>query len=492
MHKSLIFILLVPITFYTRFLNLNWDQDYGFHPDENNLWGASQRVKLFSQLDPDFYAYGGVPIYLYSFTHDKLVARGMSAALQVGIVFLLFVVGQEIGGPAVGIFSALIGVVSAGLIQAAHYLTVESLLGFFGLTILWGLLRFKKSGNYHWFILALLGLGLGIGTKVSFAVFALPFIVVLTPVFKKGGILLKRIIALWSGVILVGGVFFLTNPYIVSRWQQVRGTLRYESDVAMGKSRVFYTRQFEGTTPGVYQAIHVFPYITSWLFLPLACIGLVRARKHPLVLLLLVAAILSFVPMWVKWTRYVVQVLPVFVLLAGDGLAWVWKQKKWGKLLSLSVAFSFLPQFAGMVRVYSSIDTRIQAAQWAQTQIPAGAPIFTEGMEIGIVPFNPAHGTSITLFNFYELDEDLTGAKQRELQQLIGKSTYFISPSMRVSRHVLSRPDRFPLAAAFYRTLIDRPGPFALIKSFSTMHQPETEETFEVFDHPEVNIYKRI
>ena len=144
MAKKYIFIiLLLAITVYTRFLNLNWDRGWGFHPDENNLWGASGNVKLFSSFDPKFYAYGGFPIYLYSFLDSKVQARAVSAFLQTLIIGLLFLIGRKLMSRRVGFLAALMGIFSAGLVQAAHFLTVESLLGFFGLTILFCLLNYK-------------------------------------------------------------------------------------------------------------------------------------------------------------------------------------------------------------------------------------------------------------------------------------------------------------------------------------------------------------
>jgi len=148
MAKKYIFIiLLLAITVYTRFLNLNWDRGWGFHPDENNLWGASRSVKWFSNIDPKFYAYGGFPVYLYSFFDSKIQVRAVSAILQTGIIGLLFLIGKKLRGPRTGFLAALMGIFSAGLIQAAHFLTVESLIGFFGLAILFCLLNYENGGG---------------------------------------------------------------------------------------------------------------------------------------------------------------------------------------------------------------------------------------------------------------------------------------------------------------------------------------------------------
>src|SRR3989338_8413852 len=174
--KFVLLGLLGLLVLYSRFINLNWDSGWGFHPDENNLWGASRRVELFTKLDPEFYAYGGFPIYLYSLLVSKVEARAVSAVAQVLIVILLFITGRRIAGFKGGFFAAVLGSFSAGLTQAGHFLTAESLLGLFGLVILFCLLKYfagDKEKNI-WLALAAIVLGLGVGTKVSFAVFALP------------------------------------------------------------------------------------------------------------------------------------------------------------------------------------------------------------------------------------------------------------------------------------------------------------------------------
>ena len=496
MAKKYIFIiLLLAITVYTRFLNLNWDRGWGFHPDENNLWGASRSVKWFSNIDPKFYAYGGFPVYLYSFFDSKIQVRAVSAILQTGIIGLLFLIGKKLRGPRTGFLAALMGIFSAGLIQAAHFLTVESLIGFFGLAILFCLLNYENGGGRKniRLLMAAVALGLGIGTKISFIVFLLPFII-RPGLFKKAGPLLMSIV-----VVLI---FILTNPFILSKFQDVKSTLKYETNVAMGNLSVFYTRQFIETIPGWFQTVHVFPFITGWLFVPMFFVGIfvvsvkVRPWKIPrsdlLMLLIAISALLSFVPMWAKWIRYVVQVLPILILIAAVGADWIWEKGKIGKTIVILAIISFLPQFFSIVKVYGSADNRLAAADWAAVNIPKNAKIFTEAMDLGIIPFNPIHGENTTLFNFYELDEDKTGQRQILLNTLINENEYFISVSNRVYGNSLKSPDKFPASAEFYRRLFDGSlGYKKIYESIAPFSLYSPEETFQVFDHPTVMIFKR-
>src|SRR5437868_5301935 len=93
-----------------RFWNLNWDRGaYTFHPDE---WALNEVVHhLGPDLNPHFFFYGTLPIYLYRFTANALsaltgtdwlaterlalVGRTYSAIFEVLLLPLLFVVGRR-------------------------------------------------------------------------------------------------------------------------------------------------------------------------------------------------------------------------------------------------------------------------------------------------------------------------------------------------------------------------------------------------------------
>lgn len=510
-NKRVALVLLITaiaIAAYSRFLNLNWDQGWGLHPDENNLWGASRRVRANTLNDPEFYAYGGFPIYLYSLLSNKVEARAVSAGAQILIVILLFVIGKRLAGLSGGFFSAAMGVFSAGLMQAGYFLTVESLLGFFGLAILFCLLKYFGSdkGKNIWLALAAIVLGLGVGTKASFAVFILPFFSLLRPglaVDKAGPLKISKVfLRLVSSLFVAVLIFLLTNPFILTKWNDVKATFEYETKVATGNLSVFYTRQFLGTIPGWFQAVHVFPYVTGWLFLPMLLIGMFViyfkdffcGTAKNIFLATCISALLSFLPFWAKWTRYVVQVLPILILTAGVGASWIWEKGKFGKALAIVTVLSFLPQFFSAMNVYSNEDTRIKAAKWAEVNIPKDAKIFTEAMDLGILPFNPAHGQNIKLFNFYELDEVQVEEKQVRLDSLLEESDYFILLSRRVYKNSLDHPDKFPRTAEFYRSLFDGSAGYQKIyvsfqsKRFTAF---TPEETFKVFDNPDVIIFQK-
>ena len=56
-----------------RFMHLEWDQNHFFHPDERAVAGAVMQLSFKPvQLNPHFFAYGSLPIYLTKITTSVL------------------------------------------------------------------------------------------------------------------------------------------------------------------------------------------------------------------------------------------------------------------------------------------------------------------------------------------------------------------------------------------------------------------------------------
>jgi len=64
MLSKILLLSFILLAIFLRFYDLNWDQNYSLHPDEENIANAARRIQFFSQLNPKFFAYGGIYIYL--------------------------------------------------------------------------------------------------------------------------------------------------------------------------------------------------------------------------------------------------------------------------------------------------------------------------------------------------------------------------------------------------------------------------------------------
>ena len=61
---------LLVFSLFTFGFGLNWGRLLPFHPDENNIVMAVNQIKWPNQLNPRFFAYGSLTIYLASFINQ--------------------------------------------------------------------------------------------------------------------------------------------------------------------------------------------------------------------------------------------------------------------------------------------------------------------------------------------------------------------------------------------------------------------------------------
>ena len=105
-------ILLILIGSLFHFYNLNWGAPFYFHPDERNIASSVSQLTFPTQMNPHFFAYGSLPIYLIyffgviknlvtqtspittvSFENAIIISRIFSALFATILIPLLFILG---------------------------------------------------------------------------------------------------------------------------------------------------------------------------------------------------------------------------------------------------------------------------------------------------------------------------------------------------------------------------------------------------------------
>ena len=77
----IILVLIVIIAYILRYVGHNWDSGFHFHPDERAIIMFADKIHFFDNLNPHFFSYGSLPIYLLkgftqfsdAFFHTNLV-----------------------------------------------------------------------------------------------------------------------------------------------------------------------------------------------------------------------------------------------------------------------------------------------------------------------------------------------------------------------------------------------------------------------------------
>lgn len=275
-------VLIVLLGAILRFTNLNWDSYLAFHPDERNIAWAVTRIHFFTQMNPKFFAYGGLPIYLYralgelvaTITHNPrwytdwgaiaVVGRYVSATLSTTSILLIYLVGRSYFTRAAGLASAVGLAFSPWAIREAHFATTETVLVFFLLLLLLLSRRLSAAGSPDLIrATSAAGLvwGLALAAKTTSLLFGLiPLTALWIPIFDKTLIdqqfvktVSRRL--LWTLLLLSVAtiIFFLFSPYTILDGKHFLESMTYESGVAMGRFTVPYTLQFLHTVPYLYQ-----------------------------------------------------------------------------------------------------------------------------------------------------------------------------------------------------------------------------------------------
>ena len=102
--KKLLLTIIILLTVILRFYNLSWGAPYYFHPDERNIAASISQLKI-NDLNPRFFAYGSLPIYLVyaigviwnvGFEQAIIILRFLSAIAGVGTVLFIYLIAKKL------------------------------------------------------------------------------------------------------------------------------------------------------------------------------------------------------------------------------------------------------------------------------------------------------------------------------------------------------------------------------------------------------------
>lgn len=576
--RTVLLSIILIIGTFLRYYNINWGAPYFFHPDEKNMGVAvsqfylpkdirkmvlclKQKMKKTAlleakicNLNPYFFAYGQFPLYLAYFSgylrnavfktptisldlpQSIFWLRFWSATASILTIFLVFLIAGSFLKFRGAILAALFCAFTAGLIQSAHFGTTESLLTLFFLTIIYFSLVWvaKKISVSSFIFLTSFFLGLAAATKISAWIYF--FIPIMALFLRYRPQFLKTVFASLIIGFFSWAIFLAASPYNFLDFQAFKNSMNYEGGVALGKVKVFYTRQFENTKPIIFQFTKIFPYVLGYPLFILGFLGfllanfeligtifkkrkLAMSKREELFFLLNFAFLIYFLPnafLFTKWTRFMTPLFPLFSIYTGYFLFCFYgffkmayyrfkdenkslKNNKILKFLELFLAFSllFLVLLPGIVffTVYLRTDTRIQASEWIYQNIPSGSYILSETANVVDLPvvieknYWKAKNYRIVSFNFYELDESYF--LQEELVKHLEKADYILVPSRRVFANNMRLPNKYPISTRYYELFFSGELGFEKVAEFSVLSDEASEETFTVFDHPVVRVYKK-
>ncbi len=492
-----IFMLLLA----TRFVGLTWGIPFLMHPDERNMADAITHLHWYSGMNPQFYAYGQLPLYLVWLQHALLqrsfdpvissaeAALGLRllsalASLVAGVVLYRLLI-KESGSTRTAQFGLLLWTFTPAMLQFAHFGTTESLLSLFFLC----LLLVRKNPLYSG-----LFLGLSIGTKVSAAVLCI------IPLYAIGIRSIKKNMV----VLLIASLAAVAaSPHSLLSYEATRGSLSYEAAIATGGIKVFYTYQFEHINRLLFPFVAIFPYALGLPLLVMGALGLVYTIKHrPLYPLLAALLFCSLLPLYTQWTRFYLYLFVLIIIIASYASLY---RRVFFTLLLLHVLFGL-----SYLSIYLTPDTRIAASEWMAEHLQPRSSILTESANVIMIPSRLPAAASITEVYVYNSENDQQ--RMRGLTKSLDQADYVVIPSRRVFANYscifgagvhskaacLRLAQLHPTLNRYYDDIAQgrKWKQIAIFSSYPRLGLfsfPDefAEETWSVFDHPVVRVYER-
>jgi 4-amino-4-deoxy-L-arabinose transferase-like glycosyltransferase len=536
-----------------RLFGLNWDDGQWLHPDERQIYfvvgsldwphSLTEALSPDSPLNPKFFAYGSLPIYLLklvtallarlwptlgSESNLHLVGRPLAVLFDLGTVYLTYRLARVLfPSPSSqrGLRrDALVAAALVGLavlhVQLARFYTADPLLTFFVmLTLNMGADVAQGKG---WRRHAALGtaLGLTLATKVSAAPLILVVLVALDVrrrTYKTGwpAVILGAI-----GVLAVATVvFLLAQPYALIDWRTFVDQTAREAQIARGTLATPYTLQYAGTIPFLYSMWQT----ALWgLGLPLGLVawaGLVMVlirwlRRAPRAESLLLAWVGPyFVVNGLLYTRYLRYMLPLTPILCILGVRLLVSLKRrplriaatWG-VMGMTLIYSL-----AFVSIYATPHSWVTASEWIYREVTVGSTLAVEHWDMALpLPLEVdgrsrrQSGYAMRFLALYDEPDD--AAKWQLLAADLASSDYLVIASRRLYGSIPRAPDRYPVATRYYELLLSGELGFELEHEFTRgpawlnprlppLPDPapallHPDESFVVYDHPRALVFR--
>jgi len=523
---------------YLRFYKLNWGEGYFFHPDEYHIVRAVNELSFPKAMDPHFFSYGSFTVYTIYFLrlfltsalntpltklNPFLVGRALSAFYSTVSIIVVFLLSKELfKKKAFPYLAAVLVALTPGLVQQAHFATPESNLTFWILLTIFLWISWMKTKSWRYLALSAVTFGLATGTKIiALMLFPLFLYAIFFDLFPLRAARIRTFFGKLFTLVLFLLSFLIVFPYSILDYKSFISSMNYEGSVASGKLAVFYTRMFFETKPVVFQIQKILPYAIGPVLLLLGFTGFGisiymvlkqllqrKVKSYPWIITTFSFVLLFFSNafLFAKWTRFIAPTFTFFSffsLLSIQKFVSLFKRKLRTRvfyLLSSFVLATTLISGLLVFSIYTHRDVRVAGNAWLNENIPPNSFVLTEAGNMLEIPLTG--NLKKVPFDFYNLDEN--PALPTQLTYHLSQADYFIIQSRRIYLNHQKFPKRFPKTARFYYLLFSGNLGFAEIKRFESypsltingkgiiLKDESAEETWSVFDHPVVRVYKKI
>ena len=327
-----------------RLHGLNWDDGYGFHPDERDIYmrsdcmyalltdaphaptcgylndqpdaqpGLSGLRYFFdserSPLNPHWFPLGSILIYALVFIRSvvelftdvggfdmRYAGRTLSALADVGSVLMVFVLGRRLYGRNFGLLAAGFTALAVIHVQHSHFYRPETFTVLLTLATIWATLRMVEKRRLRDSVLLGVILGLALAPKVNVLPLLAPLALgygyrVLDEAEGRWDEITPEMVARVVGHAILAGVvaltvFFVTTPYAFIDIGAFVGDVTLQTRMAREAGFFPFTVQYVDTPAFLYQIRQTTVWglgiplgIVAWLAIPFTVLLVLIDRRH--------------------------------------------------------------------------------------------------------------------------------------------------------------------------------------------------------------------
>lgn len=546
-----------------RLYGMDWDQRYHLHPDERAIiisatalrfpHSFTEFVNPQSPWNPHFFAYGSLPLYLLHTlgdifagvdplfaTYDKIdiIGRSLSTLADLGTLFFLIMIAKKLYGKKTALVAGFFYAIAVLPIQLSHFYAVDTLLTFFILLTLYQLICFYEHPSLRKAIGIGISFGLALVTKISATVLFASLGIALTIDFlllvyqqphkpyiwfpHMPHVLIKRLKYVVTIGITIGIVFVIIEPYALIDFTEFWQQTQQQATMTHNPFVFPYTLQYVGKKPYLYEVKNIFfwglgPMLSFFAFVGIIyCLYLSFAKKkekhwaQELIVWSFFCVYFFVVGKFaIGFMRYMLPLYPLMCLAASvvvihmiAVLGTLHKGFRW-LLIGTIVAIAIWP-FA-FIHIYTQPNTRVQATDWINANIPQGATLAIEHWDDSL----PLIGQEKYRMETLELYNPDSAEKWAKVNQQLAQADYIIIASNRLYTPLQKLVDcrKLPLGycyrqtAAYYRNLFSGALGFKKVAEFTdypritfgsyriTIPDDNADESFTVYDHPKIIIF---
>lgn len=545
------FFTFITILFFAlaiRIYGINWDQGFHLHPDERMLIMVAEHIHFFDQLNPHFFNYGSLPIYLLKVIANLVnksdyqsilyVGRYLSIAFDVTNLFFIYKIAFLLfKKQRVAFFSCFFYLIAFFPIQNSHFFISDVFLSFLTSIFVYLLIKFLNNSNKKTNSLKNIGLlGLTFAAMLSTkftAIIFLPFVYFIIFINSyhqslKREFFIKTIINLFIFNFSFLIFQFIFMPYAFLDYKNFLNDISLQIKMNNNPYIFPYTLQYVNTFPYLYYLKNIFFWGLGPILSILSLVGIsslikdswrniLTNKKLPLRITLLFYFFYFLIigKSAVKFMRYMLPIYPFLVIMAGYGLSIILSFNS--KSIKTKKSFAFLKITKFMIltlstlwslfflNIYFQPHTRLSATEWILKNIPSESTLAVEHWDDRLPLYGGEKYRFVEMTLYDQPDDEV---KWQILNKKLKQADYIIIASNRLYVPLQKLNDCqkykvcYPKTAEYYRKLFKEESGFKKVAEFAVyprikigpidikINDQNADESFTVYDHPKIFILK--